>query len=100
MYEEITAEEVERLCQQEKHVSIIDVREADEFDEGHIPGAVNISVNIIQSKLNQIDKFKEHILVCHAGVRSEFAAKLLAAYGYHVKNMMGGMIAWNGQIVY
>ncbi|MCQ2008390.1 MAG: rhodanese-like domain-containing protein [Sporolactobacillus sp.] len=100
MYNEITAEKVEQLRLQGKIASIIDVREPDEFNEGHIPGAVNISVNIIQSRMNQIDKTKEHVLVCHAGVRSAFAAELLSANGYNVKNMIGGMVAWDGQVTY
>jgi rhodanese-related sulfurtransferase len=100
MYEEVSADEVELMRLNGEVASIIDVRESDEFEEGHIPGAVNISVNSIQSQLEKIDKIKEHILVCHAGVRSAFAAEILSASGFQVKNMTGGMLAWTGDIAY
>lgn len=100
MYEEILPYEVEQLRLEGKIASIIDVREADEFQGGHIPGAVNISVNVIQSKLNQIDKGKEHIIVCHSGGRSGVASAILAANGFKVKNMTGGMLDWTGEIEY
>ncbi|MDN3956385.1 rhodanese-like domain-containing protein [Sporolactobacillus laevolacticus] len=100
MFEEISPYEVELLLAQGKADSIIDVREADEFESGHIPGAVNISVNVIQSSINQIDKGNEHIIVCHSGGRSGVACTILASYGYNVKNMTGGMLEWTGEIEY
>ncbi|MET1247696.1 MULTISPECIES: rhodanese-like domain-containing protein [Sporolactobacillus] len=100
MYKDVSADEVKRMRLNGQVASVIDVREPDEFAEGHIPGAVNISVNSIQSQLRRIDKSKEHILVCHAGVRSAFAAEILSASGFQVKNMTGGMLAWTGAITY
>ncbi|WP_010632110.1 rhodanese-like domain-containing protein [Sporolactobacillus vineae] len=99
MYEEITPQAVERLIEGKGEVSIIDVREPWEFAKGHIPGAKNISVNELLSRLDEIDKTKDHIIVCHSGNRSGVASAILSAHGYTVKNMAGGMLEWNGQVV-
>lgn len=99
MYEEITPQAVERLIEGKSEVSIIDVREPWEFAEGHIPGAKNISVNELLSRLDEIDKTEDHIMVCHSGNRSGVASAILSAYGYAVKNMAGGMLEWNGRVV-
>ncbi|MET1249022.1 rhodanese-like domain-containing protein [Sporolactobacillus sp. STCC-11] len=98
MYEERTPEEVERLLRNHIPVSIIDVREPFEFADGHIPGAVNLSVNEIQNRIGEINNDQEHIMVCHSGSRSGVACAILSASGYKVKNMAGGMMNWHGPI--
>ncbi len=92
----ITPEAVERLIREEKGISIIDVREQTEFADGHIPGAINIPLNDIQLRMSEIDKAKEHIIVCLSGSRSRTAAAILSANGFRAKNMRGGMMNWNG----
>ncbi|MFT8361968.1 MAG: rhodanese-like domain-containing protein [Sporolactobacillus sp.] len=98
MFEETSPEEVERLMNENSGVSIIDVREPDEFAGGHIKGAVNIPVNEVQSRMGEIDRTKEHIIVCLSGKRSGFAASILSASGYRVRNMNGGMMNWTGEV--
>ncbi|QAA23401.1 rhodanese-like domain-containing protein [Sporolactobacillus terrae] len=98
MYEELTPEEVERLIRNHTPVSIIDVREPFEFAEGHIPRAINISVNEIQNRIGEINKEQEHVMVCHSGNRSDVAYAILSASGFKVKNMAGGMMNWHGPI--
>lgn len=98
MYENITPGEVENMLQSSKDLSVIDVRERDEFAGGRIPGAKNISVNEIQFRMGEIDKNKEHIIVCRSGGRSSVASAILATNGFKVKNMDGGMLNWRGPI--
>lgn len=98
MYEKIKPEEVERLIHEKKEISIIDVREPAEFAEGHIPGAKNISVNAIHSRMGEIEKGKEHIIVCLSGSRSGVASAIMSANGFKVKNMSGGMMNWTGDL--
>lgn len=76
-------------------LEIIDVREADEYAQGHIPGAVNIP-------LAQIKDFKPETpvyLICRSGRRSKMAAAVLMERGYSVINVREGMLGWSGPIV-
>lgn len=99
MFDEISPEEVERLINEKSGISIIDVREPSEFADGHIYGAINIPVNWIQSRMNEINAAEEHIMVCLSGQRSALAASILAANGFQVRNMSGGMMNWTGEVI-
>lgn len=68
---------------------IIDVRSATEFNSGHIAGAINIPVEILSSKTNQVKKMNKAVITCcRSGIRSKTAAALLAASG--IKAFNGG----------
>ncbi|MDG4656017.1 rhodanese-like domain-containing protein [Ectobacillus antri] len=97
MYKEITPNEVEQL-RLEKKLSIIDVREDEEVAQGKIPGAAHIPLGELEQRLTEIDKEQEHIMVCRSGARSGRASAFLTEKGYKVKNMSGGMLAWEGEI--
>jgi rhodanese-related sulfurtransferase len=73
-----------------KNVSIIDVREHDEYISGHIPGAVHIPLSTIPVRQNEIDKSTTHYLICEAGGRSAQAGKFLKDQGFEVVNIAGG----------
>ncbi|OMP66296.1 rhodanese-like domain-containing protein [Domibacillus epiphyticus] len=92
----ITPNEVEELVSQRNDQSIIDVREAEEAAAGKILGAVNIPLGLLEFRLQDLDKSKEHILVCRSGGRSAMAANFLENRGYKVMNMTGGMNDWQG----
>ena len=94
--ESITTSEVKEILdnKNEKYI-LIDVREEYEFNEGHIPGAVNIPVGNINSI--EYDKDKIIIVYCRSGTRSRDAANKLSNIGYTVKDM-GGIISWNYEI--
>lgn len=92
----MTTQEVKEYMDNKKEVSIIDVRETEEVKAGKIPGAVNIPLGLIEFRLQDIDKSKEHIMVCRSGNRSGKAANLLENHGYKVINMDGGMLDWDG----
>lgn len=78
-------------------VVILDVREQQEYDEGHIPGVVLIPVGEVANRLNEIPKDKPVIVTCHSGNRSSAVTKFLREQGYtNVHNMQGGIIAWQG----
>ncbi|UOY93554.1 rhodanese-like domain-containing protein [Ectobacillus sp. JY-23] len=97
MYKEITPNEVEQL-RREKKLSIIDVREDEEVAQGKIPSATHIPLGELEQRLTEIDKEQEHIMVCRSGARSGRASAFLTEKGYKVKNMSGGMLAWEGDI--
>ncbi|MFC4767204.1 rhodanese-like domain-containing protein [Effusibacillus consociatus] len=88
----------ERLEKGEK-LNIIDVREDQEVATGKIPGSKHIRLSEIPDRLHEIDPNVETIMVCRSGNRSGKACEYLMSRGYrNVKNMMGGMMNWEGDI--
>jgi rhodanese-related sulfurtransferase len=86
----------ERLDRGEK-LTLIDVREESEWDQGHIPGAVHLAKGIIERDVERMfpNLNAELILYCGGGYRSALAADNLAKMGYtHVISMDGGMRGW------
>src|SRR5262245_57030752 len=76
---------------------VVDVREQDEWDEGHIPGAVHIPRGHLESRIERAapDSARPVLLYCSAGNRSAFAAKTLAELGYEdVVSLAGGFTDW------
>nr|WP_193581120.1 rhodanese-like domain-containing protein [Paenibacillus aceris] len=93
-------QEVLELIQKEKNVTILDVREQDEWESGHIPGAKHIPLGQIARVLNEIAPKQETIIVCRSGNRSGVACDYLSSMGYNVTNMSGGMSQWSGELAY
>ena len=78
-------------------VKLVDVRSQDEFDEGHIAGALLVDVSdgdFVEKAMAQLDKQRPVAVYCRSGRRSARAANLLAAQGYQVTNLAGGVLAW------
>ena len=76
---------------------VVDVREQDEWDEGHIAGAVHIPRGHLESRIERLapDASRPLIVYCSAGNRSAFAAKTLADLGYEdVVSLAGGFTDW------
>ncbi|WLD92445.1 rhodanese-like domain-containing protein [Alkalihalobacillus sp. AL-G] len=92
----ITPAEVEKLLREGKAISIIDVREDEEVEAGIIPAAKHIRLMEIPERMSELEKGTEHIMVCRSGRRSENACMYLQDQGYKVKNMVGGMLEWEG----
>jgi phage shock protein E len=77
--------------------TLVDVRTVEEFKEGHIPGAINISLQELDKKLKRIPKDKPVIVYCRSGNRSSFAASQLLQAGYTEVYDLGGIIDWTRQ---
>jgi phage shock protein E len=73
--------------------SLIDVRSPDEFAESHLPDAVNIPVDALPERYEEINRKNKVVTVCAHGVRSAKAAKLLSSKGYSAESLLGGMAA-------
>jgi sulfur-carrier protein adenylyltransferase/sulfurtransferase len=76
---------------------VVDVREQDEWDEGHIPGAVHVPRGHLESRIERLapDPARPVVVYCSAGNRSAFAAKTLADLGYEdVVSLAGGFTDW------
>lgn len=79
---------------------LIDVRTAQEYAQGHIPGAINIPIDSLPQSVAQIDKTKGVAVYCATGARSLNAKQFLAAQGYKdVVNLTQGIASWTGQTV-
>lgn len=95
---EISAKEVEQRLANGEKLNIIDVREVMEVHFGHIPGVKNISLGSLPSRINELSKSEQYIMVCRSGGRSSSATQLLESQGFDVINMSGGMLSWEGDI--
>ena len=84
---------------QDPNVQLLDVRTQSEYDEGHLSAAQNIDVKqddfLTRSKA-ALDKSRPVAVYCRSGRRSANAASRLAAEGYTVTNLKGGIVAWTG----
>ena len=81
----------------EPDVYLLDVRHADEYEDGHIAGAANIDVtepDFIEKAKVQLPKGKRIAVYCGSGKRSAIASDKLSDAGYTVVNLDGGMANW------
>ncbi|MEI8312894.1 MAG: FAD-dependent oxidoreductase, partial [Verrucomicrobiota bacterium] len=74
---------------------LVDVRDPDEFEEGHIPGAINLPLNDLRARLNELPRDRELWLYCRVGQRGYYAARLLMQHGFQVKNLPGGYLTYD-----
>ena len=76
---------------------VLDVRDPDEFEEGHAPGAVNIPLPTLRSRLGELPRDREIQVYCGVGQRAYYATRILLQKGFRPKNLPGGMRTF-GQI--
>lgn len=76
---------------------LLDVREPDEYQNGHIPGATLIPLGELQRRIHELPRDCEIICVCRSGNRSATATRHLASAGYEAVNLAGGMLGWARQ---
>lgn len=69
---------------------LVDVRDAIERDLGYIPGSVNIPLNELRDRLQELPKDRELAVSCQVGLRGYYALRLLSEHGYDVRNVDGG----------
>ena len=96
VYMNITAEEAKEIIDSEEGYIILDVRTQEEYDEGHIPGAIVISHEEIAEKAEGVltDKNQLILVYCRSGRRSKIAAEALVELGYTNIKEFGGIIDW------
>ena len=96
VYMNITAEEAKQIMDTEEGYIILDARTQEEYDEGHIPGAIVISHEEITEKAEEVltDKDQLILVYCRSGRRSKIAAEALVELGYTNIKEFGGIIDW------
>ncbi|MFJ7733259.1 rhodanese-like domain-containing protein [Lysinibacillus sp. NPDC097231] len=95
---EISAKEVQQVLEQGQALNLIDVREVDEVEAGHIPGIIHIPLGLLEFRMHELDKNKSYVMICRSGGRSGRATQILESNGFDVSNMVGGMLAWEGEV--
>jgi rhodanese-related sulfurtransferase len=78
----------------ERGAVLLDVREPHEWKSGHAPKARHIPLGQLDSRLGELPRNREILVVCRSGARSARAAKLLGSQRGDVANVKGGMSAW------
>ena len=75
-------------------MQLVDVREQFEYDAGHVPGSLHISMNEVGARASEIDKDKPVAFICLMGARSEMVTEYFRAQGYDAHNVSGGFARW------
>lgn len=73
---------------------LLDVREPNEWQAGHIVGSQHIPLGQLRGRLGELPKDRTILAVCRSGSRSDSAARGLRTLGYTVENLEGGVTAW------
>jgi rhodanese-related sulfurtransferase len=77
---------------------LLDVRTVYEFENHHIPGSINIPIDSLESRLDQLPRNKHIITICEHGVRSGIAEQFLVKKGYQADSLEQGLAVWSGQL--
>ena len=78
---------------QKVSLSVLDVREVEEFEALHLEGARNFPLSQLADTYEQLDKTQPYYVICKSGICSVRACQFLAEQGYEVVNVQGGMDA-------
>ena len=89
LVEQFHIEDIESL-KKDKNNLFIDVRSEDEYQSGHIDGAINIPLDELRNHLNEIDKNKMLCINCQSALRSYIACRILSQHGFKCKHLSGG----------
>lgn len=100
VYMNITAQEAKKIMDTEQDYIILDTRTQEEYEEGHIPGAIVISHEEIKEKAESVLKDKNQLILvyCRSGRRSKLASEDLVELGYTNIKEFGGIIDWPYEI--
>lgn len=94
---EVSIDEVKKIIDNRENIILLDVRDSEEYETGHIPGAINISRGSLDFKVHLIipDKNAKIVVYCGLDLRSPLATKSMNDLGYRkAVNMTGGLKAW------
>lgn len=86
----------------EPQLQLVDVRTAEEYRQGHIPGAINIDLlqSDFERQILHLDPAHKVAIYCRSGRRSKEAARRLSDAGYRVVELSGGINSWDGALAY
>ncbi|MFO1020763.1 MAG: FAD-dependent oxidoreductase [Planctomycetales bacterium] len=91
---QITVDELDSISGEPNAPYLLDVRTPTEFQAGHLPGAVNLPVDELREKLDQLPRSRPVVAYCQVGQRGYLALRILIQNGFEVRNLSGGYKAW------
>ncbi len=94
MVQQITAPELQARLSEADPPMLLDVREHWEQDIARLPGTVDIPMNEVAARLEELPKDRDIVVMCRSGGRSTKIAEYLEGQGYRVTNLTGGILAW------
>lgn len=101
-YKDIEAGEFSQVDESgRKKYVLVDVRTSEEYEEGHIPGAIHIPHDEMEERFAELNPHKDEkiLLICRSGRRSVIAAHVLHSKGFsQLYNLKGGMLEWTGPV--
>jgi NADPH-dependent 2,4-dienoyl-CoA reductase/sulfur reductase-like enzyme/peroxiredoxin family protein/rhodanese-related sulfurtransferase/TusA-related sulfurtransferase len=83
----------EEVLGREEEYLLIDVRNEEEYELGHMEGAVNLPLNELRNRLEELDKDQKIVVYCQVGLRGYIADRILTQHGYQVQNITGGYVS-------
>lgn len=94
----VSNEELDQKLKETNELVIVDVRESAEYAFDHIPNAISIPLDELESRLNELNKEDALFVICRTGNRSDLASQKLAENGFtNVMNVVPGMSQWTGE---
>ncbi|MCM4169693.1 Sulfurtransferase [Arenibacter antarcticus] len=100
---DLSQEEWNAQLEGDQNAFVLDVRTAEEVEEGYIPNMTNIDIHLGQefmTELEKLDKTKNYYVYCRSGQRSGQACAIMNKLGFkNAYNLQGGIMNWEGEIV-
>lgn len=94
-YGDVSVYEAKDLIEEKPKLVILDVRTVSEYNDAHIEGAINIPVQELEERVNELSKNDELLIYCRTGNKSSQAVSILKSYGYtKIFHMTAGITGW------
>ena len=94
-YGDVTVGDAKKLIESRPNLVILDVRTQEEYDEGHIEGALLIPISELEDRIDEFSKNSEILVYCRTGNRSSNAVNVLTKNGFtKIFHMADGITAW------
>lgn len=95
----MTSDELKQQLEAGTTINLIDVREPDEWESGHIKQARSIPLSEFQARADEVHSVEgEVIVICRSGARSGKVCEYLRLQGFEVTNVSDGMLGWHGDV--
>jgi rhodanese-related sulfurtransferase len=94
MKRNLSATQLAEMIERHERVQLVDVRSANEYASGHVPGAMNMPLEETAARIDDLQRSAPVVLICHSGNRSEMACETIEPHHGDVYVLEGGTEAW------